>query len=327
MEKGKHLKEKKANKGKGLIARKADVPSQVNQSDENTDDKNIELKKPPKKASELRVLDKELELAGNQYNEVYEQFEQTGDGLLQIRRKALEIIESVEGLVNSISRHPKSFEADISEIIIQKEQFKDKLVFGLEQKMVLEKTAKGAGAGIAAGAAVVSIAPSAAMWVATTFGTASTGTAISALSGAAATNAALAWLGGGAIAAGGGGMAAGNALLALAGPIGWGLAGTSIAVSVWLAWRQKHKILERKKEEIVRIKNATEELKQSKEGIDVLLKQTERMMDEIKQSLQLCNRMRGLDYRTFKNEDKHALGTCVNNTRVLSVLLNKTFGE
>ena len=43
--------------------------------------------------------------------------------------------------------------------------------------------------------------------------TASTGTAISTLSGAAATNAVLAWLGGGSLAAGGGGMAAGAATL------------------------------------------------------------------------------------------------------------------
>lgn len=47
----------------------------------------------------------------------------------------------------------------------------------------------------------------------TAFGVASTGAAISGLSGAAATNATLAWLGGGAIAAGGGGMAAGTTLL------------------------------------------------------------------------------------------------------------------
>jgi hypothetical protein len=46
-----------------------------------------------------------------------------------------------------------------------------------------------------------------------TLGTASTGTAIATLSGAAATNATLAWLGGGALAAGGGGMAAGAAVL------------------------------------------------------------------------------------------------------------------
>ena len=44
--------------------------------------------------------------------------------------------------------------------------------------------------------------------------TASTGTAISTLSGAASTNAVLAWLGGGSIAAGGGGVATGTAVLA-----------------------------------------------------------------------------------------------------------------
>ena len=46
-----------------------------------------------------------------------------------------------------------------------------------------------------------------------TLATASTGTAISGLSGAAASNAILAWLGGGSIAAGGGGVAAGAAVL------------------------------------------------------------------------------------------------------------------
>lgn len=46
-----------------------------------------------------------------------------------------------------------------------------------------------------------------------TLAAASTGTAISTLSGAAATNATLAWLGGGTIAAGGGGVAAGTVVL------------------------------------------------------------------------------------------------------------------
>ncbi|WP_439681761.1 hypothetical protein [Embleya sp. MST-111070] len=47
------------------------------------------------------------------------------------------------------------------------------------------------------------------------FATASTGTAISGLSGAAATSATLAWLGGGSVAAGGGGVAAGTTVLSL----------------------------------------------------------------------------------------------------------------
>jgi len=45
------------------------------------------------------------------------------------------------------------------------------------------------------------------------FGTASTGTPIACLAGAAAENAALAWLGGGALSAGGGGMALGSVVL------------------------------------------------------------------------------------------------------------------
>ena len=52
-----------------------------------------------------------------------------------------------------------------------------------------------------------------AMSIASSVGVASTGTAISGLSGAAATNATLAWLGGGSLAAGGGGMFVGSIVL------------------------------------------------------------------------------------------------------------------
>ncbi|NYE59223.1 prefoldin subunit 5 [Duganella sp. 1224] len=57
--------------------------------------------------------------------------------------------------------------------------------------------------------------------LATQIGVASTGTAIGSLSGAAATNATLAWLGGGSLAAGGMGVAGGTAILggAIAGPV------------------------------------------------------------------------------------------------------------
>lgn len=66
-----------------------------------------------------------------------------------------------------------------------------------------------------AGAGAAAAAPQAALVGVTSFASASTGTAISSLSGAAATNATMAWLGGGPIAAGGGGMAAGSAVLTL----------------------------------------------------------------------------------------------------------------
>jgi hypothetical protein len=80
----------------------------------------------------------------------------------------------------------------------------------------LESAGYGLGAGLPAGAAAAYGAYSATMLLAT----ASTGTVISSLGGAAATNATLAWLGGGAIASGGGGMAAGALVLGglVAGP-------------------------------------------------------------------------------------------------------------
>lgn len=71
------------------------------------------------------------------------------------------------------------------------------------RQILIGSASTGAGAAVTCGA----------MWVATTWGTAGTGTAISSLSGAAASNAALAWLGGGTVASGGGGMAAGAAVL------------------------------------------------------------------------------------------------------------------
>ena len=77
-------------------------------------------------------------------------------------------------------------------------------------------------------------------------GTASTGTAISALSGAAATNATLAALGGGSLAAGGGGIALGTAVLGgatlgvglLIGGIIFSVAGSSVSDKADKAWNQ-----------------------------------------------------------------------------------------
>ena len=273
------------------------------------------------------ALDKELDRTGKRYDEAYKLVSDAGEDLLAQRQDAVRVIEKIEGLVNSIASHPKSFETEIREINIHKEQFKDTIEYGMEQRKALETSAKSAGAGVAAGAAVASMAPTAAMWVATTFGTASTGRAISALSGAAATNAALAWLGGGALAAGGGGMAAGHALLALAGPIGWGVAGTSLAASVWLAWRKKHKIQESKKDEIARLKNCVEALKELKGKIEEISIQTSSLYDNLSNLLSSCSNLRGSDYTTFTDGQKQALGSMVNNTKALSALLNETVTE
>ncbi len=177
--------------------------------------------------------------------------------------------------------------------------------------------------GAATGVAVASFTPTVAMWVATTFGTASTGTAISALSGAAASNAALAWLGGGALIQGGGGMAAGKALLALAGPVGWGITGMSVIAGLLLFWRKKKKIQENKKQEIERMFNCTVALKELKVAMETLGKETEELNSHLKKQLKKVKPLQSGDYSAFSEDEKRMLGTIVNNTKTLSVLVSK----
>lgn len=73
-------------------------------------------------------------------------------------------------------------------------------------------------------------------------GVTSTGTAISTLGGATATNAVLAWLGGGALVTSGGGMATGEAFFGLSGPIGWTLAGIVLIINGLFFWKSKSEL-------------------------------------------------------------------------------------
>ena len=161
------------------------------------------------------------------------------------------------------------------------------------------------------------------MGIATTFGVASTGTAISSLSGAAASNAALAWLGGGALAAGGGGMSAGNGLLALAGPVGWTIAGLMLTASIGAGVYANFKNDEA-------IKEATEQRKK----VEFLIKSTQKSNEEIKKMIEFTKKQilelselnknfTGNDYSLFTDNEKYLAGILVNSTLSLAQLVNK----
>ena len=280
-------------------------------------DETIDLLDPAK------ALDRKLERSTSEYNHAYQEVNSSGEMLLETRQESARIIEKIKILINSIAKHPKEFDKEIEEIIVQKNKFRDAIDFGLREQKAAKVAAGSAGAGVAAGAAVASMAPTAAMWVATTFGTASTGTAISALSGAAATNAALAWLGGGALAAGGSGMAAGQALLALAGPVGWGVAGGSALMSVLLLWRKRKNLQESKKDEVSRIQNCTHALKSLKSEIDAITIQTDSLNKSLLEQFGTCCALHSGDYTAFTDDQKHLLGAVVNNTKSLSLLISK----
>ncbi len=104
----------------------------------------------------------------------------------------------------------------------------------------------------AAGAAVAGYGG--ALGVATSIGAASTGTAISSLSGAAAWNATLAWFGGGAIAAGGGGMALGTLVL------GGITVLPALAIGGFFAAREGEKAMTKASEHVAKVNKAIEEI-------------------------------------------------------------------
>ena len=272
----------------------------------------------------LTELNRMLESSITEYNDAYTLMNDKGLQLFVERTRAVDTISFVEGLVNSIANRPKAFDAEFEEIRLERDSFLNTCDFGQRELQAAREAAGGAGAGIAAGASVAFMAPTAAMWVATTFGTASTGTAISPLSGAAATKAALAWLGGGALSAGGGGVAAGSALLAMAGPIGWTIAGATLLTSILLFTSKKAKLNKQKNEEIEAVKNNTEKIREIDAQISQLLDETSAVRTGLAASCTSCLPMFGKDYSAFSEEQKKSLGALVNQTKALSALFGKT---
>ena len=272
----------------------------------------------------LNELDRMLEGAITEYNDAYTLMNDKGVQLFLERNRAVDSIGFVDNLVNSIANRPKSFDTEFEEIRVNRDKFRDNCDFSQRELQAAREAAGGAGAGIAAGAAVAFMAPTAAMWVATTFGTASTGAAISTLSGAAATNAALAWLGGGALSAGGGGMVAGNALLAMAGPVGWTVAGATLLTSILLFSRKRAKINKEKNDEIESVKKNTEMIKEMDAKINQILQETIGVRNGLNETYMQCLSSYGKDYTAFSDTQKKQLGALVNHTKTLSALLDKT---
>lgn len=272
----------------------------------------------------ITKLDQMLAESITEYNNEYTLMNDKGLQLYTQRCRSTDSIEFVENLINSIANCPKSFEADFKEINLEKEQFIDTCAFADKELQAARTAAGGAGAGLAAGASVAFLAPSAAMWIATTFGTASTGTAISSLTGAAATKAALAWLGGGALASGGGGVAGGTAFLALAGPIGWSIAGATLLTSIVLFSAKKAKLNKEKNEEISTVKDNIVKIKKAHEEISALLEKSTKIREMVNKTYKGCTPLYNADYASLSDDQKNYLGKLVTVTKTMAKMLKET---
>ena len=291
---------------------------------------------------------RKLEIAVERHETVRNNVAQASELLFAQRQRSVEAVGAVEEYVNMLANSPQEFDKTIAETRIEADRFKG-VVKRFEVEAARAERIGGAtgAAGAAAGAGVAALAPSAAMAIATTFGTASTGTAISALSGAAATNAALAWLGGGALAAGGGGMAGGGALLALAGPVGWTVSGTALLGSVIYLNSRNKKHAEEATEKRMEVAAQIRSLKVASRKIAGIRRLTKRHTEGALNELNWLknhalpqrrrfNWLRSIvdklfgrapydpnDYQRFNEEQKLRLAALINHVRSLGALLNK----
>lgn len=261
--------------------------------------------------------------------EVYEDYKRTlsntinhSESLYEKKLHAVEILKNFSSYIQKLSNKPIEFETSLGKIEMNIKKFDNKIEEvkkEISQAEVVPTAMVGAGA--LAGAGVAAFAPTAAMAIATTFGTASTGTAIASLSGAAATNAALAWLGGGALAAGGGGIVGGETLLALAGPIGWAIGGSALLGAGLILNNKNKEAADKIEEQILEIKK--EMMKIMKLDIKVLMseKEIKEISDNIENGFELIKYNN--DYNQFSIENKERLATLINISESLSTKIGE----
>ena len=263
------------------------------------------MSKKKQKKSKLQVAQDKAQVAIKETNNAIGEL---GEYTRSLYKSLTSIQEQFDKIRNVPSEQKLQYE-ELKQIRLNWKQQADKI--DKDYKNVTVKNAGVGAAGTGLGVAVVTMGPTVAMGVATTFGVASTGTAISTLSGAAATNAALAWLGGGALAAGGGGMAAGNAFLAMAGPVGWAIAGVSLLASGLFFWKFKS---DKNRLENVFIAISERDIKSYELAIIELKERISRIIDENNKLTDAIGEIEsfGLDYNKMSEAHHYALGSYVN---------------
>ena len=268
-----------------------------------------------------KALDRKFDEANKEYELAYSDMNRSGEALFKEREASVVLIEKIEILINSIAASTKTFDKEIREIIVCKNQFKDARAFGKERMQAKLESFVIAGSGVAAGAAIAALSPSTMTWMATTFGTASTGRSISDLSGAAKDKAVKAWWGGGAKSKGGRGIKGGQDLLGSALDVGLTTGLISIFSAVNYFQEKKQRIIKGKAAELAKLTDSIYSLKRITQRMDSLAKQTISLRIELDKYYDGLRSLQGCDYRKLTPDEKSRLGALINNTKSLAASL------
>lgn len=246
--------------------------------------------------------------------------------LYSTRKNAVSVIVMVEEVVNSLANTPKEFEKHINEMQAEVNSFKSKEEFAQESYDASLKAGVAIASGVGAGLGMAAMAPTVLMSVATTFGTAATGTAIRTLSGAAAEKAAIAWIGrtfAGFMVKEGAGMAVGEAFLALAGPVGWSITAVSTGLSLVSLSKNNKKISDEYVQEAKEIASRREVLDELTLQMEALKSKINMIVNDFDNQKNRILGFKGKDYITLQEDDKKYLGSMIHDVASLAKLLNE----
>lgn len=228
-----------------------------------------------------------------------------------------EFIESFERLKNvELSQSPELDKLNAGD-------FTSKTLAGLRQDyQALKDAGLGLGAGMGGGAALAFGAYNGTMLLAT----ASTGTAISSLGGVAATNATLAWLGGGSLAAGGYGMAGGMMVL------GGIVAGPALAIFGHVLGNKGEEALNNARSNMEQANTLRDqaELMANKliaiEKVTALANNTfSKISSQLRRSVSELKKVieqEGVDYRAFSEEAKEVVFASVKFAQLIKAMID-----
>ena len=228
-----------------------------------------------------------------------------------------EFIETFERLKNiELSQSPELDKLNAGD-------FSNKTLAGLRQDyQALKDAGLGLGAGMGGGAALAFGAYNGTMLLAT----ASTGTAISSLGGVAATNATLAWLGGGSLAAGGYGMAGGMMVL------GGIVAGPALAIFGHVLGNKGEEALNNARSNLEQARTISDQANlmagklQTIESVTSLANTTfSKISSQLRRGVSELKKVienNGVDYRTFSDESKEVVFRSVKFAQLLKAMID-----
>lgn len=249
----------------------------------------------------------------------------SGEAITHLGRTKIKILD--DSMRPFISSFEKLHNVDLTDSVgleeLQKFRIDQQAFDELKEMQAMATSIIG---GVASGAAIGAITAFGAYGGAMAFGAASTGTAIASLSGIAATNATLAFLGGGSLAVGGLGMAGGAAVL------GGLVAGPALAVMGFIVGAKASANKDRAYSNLTQAKEFREEMETVKsvcKGIRMRANMFERLLlklnavfSPLAYSLDQLIIESGTDYSKFSDEEKATVAASMSIAGAIKAVLD-----